>query len=165
MVDLNIENVKFSKETFICRDNIDEELQEQLKKADILFLPKVNFRDDLPFCYPETTGEIYKFMKKELAASNICTELAISDDEYQEIELHDWWIYLPDLYIQNQIIFPMVINILSNWIYDRFIKGHASPQKPMVKFSAIVKNKDGNKKINFEGDSESFSKLIDKVKL
>lgn len=165
MADIKIEDIKFSKNTFICRDSIDEELQNQLRKADVLFLPKVNFRDNLPFCYPESTGEIYKFVKKELSNSNICIELAVSDDEYQEIELHDWWIYLPDLYIQNQLIFPIVINIISNWIYDRFIKGHATPQNPMVKFSAIVKNKDGNKKIDFEGDSESFSKLMDKVKL
>lgn len=165
MVNIDIEDCDFKKEDVICRSSLDEGLQNQLKKADVVFLPKVNFRDGLSFCYPEDTGKIYNFVKEKLSDTNISVELAVSDDEYHEIELHDYWIYLPDLYIQNQVFLPIIINIISNWIYDKFIKGHAAAQKPMVKFSAIVENKGSNKKIKFEGDSESFSELMDKVKL
>lgn len=165
MEEIIIEDTNETKNDFICRDGIDDALQSELVKSDILILPKRNFREEVPFCFPERTGEIFGFLKTELAKTGNTIDLAVSDDEYKEIELHDFWVYLPDLYIQNQIFLPLMINLLSNWVYDKFTKNPTMKEEPKVKFSTTVATAKGNKKIKFEGNNKSFKHLMDKIKL
>lgn len=162
---VTVEDVGVTKNDFISRDEIDATLREKLNKADVLLLPAINFREGVPFCFPERTGEIFKFLETELAKSNHTIELAVSDDEYKEIELHDWWVYLPSFLIENQVFLPMIVNLLSSWVYDKFSKTPVAKEEPKVKFSATVKTKQGYKKIIFEGDNKSFKQLADKIEL
>jgi hypothetical protein len=162
---ITIEDSDKAKNEFTHREGIDDTLQAELDKADVLILPKRNFRPEVPLCFPERTGEIFKFLETEFAKMNKSIGLAVSDDEYKEIELHDFWIYLPTMYIQSQVVLPLIINLLSNWIYDKFAKHPAVKEEPKVKFSAIIETAKGNKEIKFEGDNKSFKQLMDKIEL
>ena len=159
-----IEDSIETKKDFICRKGIEDALRGELDKADILILPKKDFREGVPFCVPECTREIFQFLKTELAKTDNSIDLAISDDEYTEIELHDVCVYLPDLYM-NVILLPLAINLLSSWIYDKFSGNPATKEEPKVKITIIVATPKGNKRIKFEGDNKSFKQLMDKVKL
>ncbi len=53
------------------------------------------------------------------------------------------------------------LNILSNFLYDLWKRKPST----IVKLDRIVKNNEGEKKINFHGDKDSFKELMSKIKL
>jgi hypothetical protein len=161
----SIEDIEGVKEKYLLRKDLKKSIQTRLSSMDVILFPFIDFRKDVSVCFPERTGEIYKYLQAELLKHETSIDMAVNDEEYEEIELHDAVITLPILFVAKQILLPLVISLLANWIYGRYKQTIPSEKEPTIKFTAIVPTSKGNKEIKFEGDAKSFAKLGDKIKL
>ena len=85
VVNVSDSNVTFEqiyKKAYIPVEYIDD-----IKKANLLIIPNEDFRDDGDVLFPETTREFFEFLKEE-ASDEIVADIAISDEDFQRIELH-----------------------------------------------------------------------------
>jgi hypothetical protein len=98
--------------------NLSQDLFVNIKEADILLLPHENFKGHKN-CFPEQTYQFYTFLKKEAANNNLVVDIASSDEEYKELELHADVVNISEILIQ-WILFPIVTGMITSYLYDIF---------------------------------------------
>lgn len=135
------------------------ELLEKIKSADILLLPYADFRGYQNSLFPEQTYRFYTYLMKEAKKQSLSVDLAISDEDYKEIELHADVVNIADMLIQ-WVLFPVAINMISSYLYDLV-------QQRKKKINANIKitvEKNGKAKtVSFEGDIENFEKAMESL--
>ena len=132
------------------------EYEEDLKNANVLFVPYENFRDRELLVLPEDTLNFYEYFKEKARGTEVVADICISDKDYQELELHADVQNLPEILV-NIVVFPVVINMISSYLYDR-IKTRRSMMKINVN---ITVDSDGvSKRISYEGDADKFPDVM-----
>lgn len=136
--------------------NLSLELLEKIKTADILLLPYVDIRGYQNSLFPEQTYQFLTHLMKEAKKKGLSVDLAISDEDYKEIQLHGDVINIADVLIQ-WILFPVITNMISSYLYDLV-------QQRKKKMNANIKitvEKNGKAKtVSYEGDIESFERAM-----
>lgn len=138
------------------KTNLSPELLEKIKTADILLLPYADFRGYQNCLFPEQTYQFFTHLMKEAKKQSLSVDLAVSDEDYKEIELHADVVNLADIIIQ-WVLFPVVINMISSYLYD-LVQQRKKKMKANIK---ITVEKSGKARtVNFEGDIESFERAM-----
>jgi hypothetical protein len=139
--------------------NLSPELLEKIKAADILLLPYADFRGYQNCLFPEQTYQFYTHLMKEAKKQSLSVDLAVSDEDYKEIELHADVVNIADILIQ-WVLFPLTINMVSSYLYDLV-------QQRKKKMNANIKitvEKNGKAKtVSFEGDIENFERAMKSI--
>ncbi|MEV4780488.1 hypothetical protein [Burkholderia sp. LMU1-1-1.1] len=83
-----------------------------------------------------------------------------------KIALHSGDIWLPLIYLAGDTSMSVLLNMVSNYFYDR-IKGNLLSDRPKVHMTVVYQNKrDGiTKKFEFSGDSDSLKKAVKRFDL
>ena len=97
--------------------NMPPELLEKIMAADILILPYADFRGYQNCLFPEQTYQFYTHLMKEAEKQSLSVDLAVSDEDYKEIELHADGVNIADILIQ-WVLFPIVTGMISAYLYD-----------------------------------------------
>ena len=146
-----------------------EDYNEKLtfeKNENVIFLPvSINkeFKGEKKVAYYESTLNIMKIFKQ----NNINSEIAIGSIEnciFVDNRSLDW--LCPTIFVsysllsQNPAITSVILNIISNYVYDLF-KGRKDD--PNIKCSVVVERKNYSKKIKYEGPVsglKEFEKIV-----
>jgi len=140
-----------------CTDNLKNENRKFLYEKDVLILPKINYGSIEKNLYHEDVMDFIEYINEQEQNINY----GLCSDEEEILSLNDAGIWLGDFLIKASHN-PIFINILSCYLYDKFIKRGKNPQ---VKFSMkVVEAKGGKSKtFNYECDAQTFQKIAPKL--
>lgn len=156
---LDIKNTKISLDTLIENKNKSEETIKRARNADLLILPDVSKIADNQEVFQPDTVSFYKYAKHNLENYNI--EIFENKGEEKFLSLRSFDIWLPTIYICENVLIPFVIGLASSYIYNR-LEGRCL-NKSNVHFNLIVNNKDKSKSISYDGPAETFEKQFNKI--
>lgn len=151
-----IEETSENFETWVNKPYINEKLKNQLKKANVLIIPKEGFRDKEFPLFPVGTEELLTFLK-ENSNKGIITDICIDDDDYSELALFDALIVI-GAFIVTSVVAPIFVNLISEYIKKRWPSKSSSSQ---IKVELTVVNRYGESlKISYEGPSEEYQRTL-----
>lgn len=156
---VQIYNARVSFVDVYQKDNFSPDLLESIKRADIILLHHEDFKG-FKSCFPEQTYQFYSFLKKEAIKHDLSVDIAASDEEYGELELHADVVNISEVLIQ-WILFPVVTEMIAAYLYD-LVKQRKRKMNACIKMSVEKKGK--TKTISFEGDIENFERAMKSMK-
>lgn len=138
------------------------ETKERIKTADIILLPEFNIIEGVNRVFQPDTINFYKYIQSNKNL-DISIELFENKGEENILILHSIDIWIPTIAIINDVLYPTVINLVSNYVYDK-IKGYLN-KKAVVHFQLIIQNdKTGkSKKLSYKGPIEGFTEQFNKI--
>ena len=87
----------------------------------------------------------------------------LDNEDVMVRSLHSADIWLPVIWISENIILPFVIGLITSYIYDK-IKGRGKePTTVDVTIQINDKKKGINKSIHYSGDAKTFKEAFDKI--
>ena len=95
------------------------ELYECVRSASILIVPTDLTPEYDGAAFPLQTREIFKHLKTGCAQKAV-VEVAVSDEGYREFDLRFDAITFPTMFVYTHALVPLVINLLSAYISDKF---------------------------------------------
>lgn len=141
---------------------IPSEYLDEIKKANLLIVPNENFRKkgDVLF-FPETTREFFEYIQDH-PNDEIVADIAISDDNFQRIELHSAVIEVATI-IVNVVVLPVAINMISNYLYDLIKKYHRKPEDTSARLKIISEETKTKKTkiISYEGPVSEVKETLE----
>lgn len=142
---------------------IPTEYVEDIKKANLLIIPNERFRDEGDILFPETTREFFEFLKERLNGE-IVADIAISDENFQRIELHSAVIEVATIIVQC-VVLPIATNIIAAFLYDLVKKYHRKPEDTFAKVQIITEETatKKSKKIVYEGPVSGIKDALDQA--
>lgn len=156
--DTNITFNEVYKKTYISEIDI-----EHVKKANCLIIPNESFRDQEIIWFPETTIELFNYLK-ENNSDKIVSDIAVSDDEFKKIELHSATITLATILVEY-VVLPISISLLANFIYDLVKKMRRKNEDTTAEINIVVEEKKHKKtkKITYKGPVSEAKETLDTV--
>ena len=152
-IEYSTENTTENFETWINRPFIPDELKPQLRKANVLIVPREGFQEYPGPMFPVGTEELFHFLRDN-SNENITVDICISDNDYHELALHDAFLIV-GAFVINNIALPLIINLISNYISNR----RSDKKRIKVEFT-IVENDGRATHVLYEGPAEDFNKTI-----
>ena len=139
--------------------NLSPEISEKIITADILLLPYADFKGYQNCLFPEQTYQFFAHLMKEAEKQHLTVDLAVSDEDYKELELHADVVNVADILIQ-WVLFPIVTGMISTYLYS-LIQQRKRNINANVK---IIVEKDGkSKRVSYEGDIENFERAMKSI--
>lgn len=140
---------------------IPSEYLDEIKKANLLIVPNENFRKKGDVLFPETTREFFEYIQDH-PNDEIVADIAISDDNFQRIELHSAVIEVATI-IVNVVVLPIAINMISNYLYDLIKKYHRKPEDTSARLKIISEETKTKKTkiISYEGPVSEVKETLE----
>ena len=140
---------------------IPSEYLDEIKKANLLIVPNENFRKKGDVLFPETTSEFFEYIQDH-PNDEIVADIAISDDNFQRIELHSAVIEVATI-IVNVVVLPVAINMISNYLYDLIKKYHRKPEDTSARLKIISEETKTKKTkiISYEGPVSEVKETLE----
>ena len=162
-VKLNITDCSVSFESIYNADTTPQEYIEQIKEANVLIIPNNNRYGEKGVHFPETTREFYHYLKQK-NTDGMIADIAISDSEFQMLEMHSDFIVIATMIVTN-LVFPVVSGLITNFIYDKLKSEHKNPEEVVAKLEIIVEDKKNrsNKRISYEGPTSEIQNVLNET--
>ena len=159
---LKIKNTEVTFEKIFKEDYIPKEYEDEIKHSNILLIPSKTFRDKNILYFPEGTKDFFQYIKeREDGKTNI--EISISDEKFNELELHSDIVRIATIIIKDFIL-SVAINLISDYLKNKLKKENKSSKKVEVELNMIIQKKNKSLEINYRGSVKDFEK-IDKSKI
>jgi hypothetical protein len=131
-MDLTINDSNETFTTWLNKDFVTTELRELIADASILIVPFENLREtENPLMFPVGTDNLLRYFKDRLSEQGII-DICITDDIYQEFAFYSNYKRLGNFLVKS-IFVTVFANILSDYIYDNFIKeDNTKPQIQII---------------------------------
>lgn len=162
-IGLNVSDTDITFEEIYRKPYIPMEYIDDIKKANLLIIPNEGFRDEGDLLFPETTREFFEFFK-EKASDEIVVDIAISDDDFQRIELHSAVIEVAKIIVQWAVL-PIATSMIAAFLYDLVQKYHRKPEDTSAKVQIITEETEmkKSKKITYEGPVSGIKDALDQA--
>ena len=158
---LTIKNSLETFETIYEKEYFPKDLYAVIKEANVLLIPDYIKRGDSEgYVFPESTQEFLEYLK-ENASDSIRPDIAIDDDGFKKLELHSATITVATFVVQN-IVLPMIVSLVSNYLYDQAKKMHREKKDVSAKVNIITTNEAGKKgkMISYEGPVSGIEEAL-----
>ena len=134
------------------KDYIPAEYIDDIKMANFLIIPNEEFRDKGDVLFPETTREFFDYIK-EASDDQIIADIAISDEDFQCIELH------------SAAIEVATIIVIASFLYDLVKKYRRKPEDTSAKVQIITEETAMKKSkiITYEGPVSGVKDALDQA--
>ena len=129
---------------------------DNMVSADLLVLPAKYDEDN--YYFAQETVDFVKFCKQNDTNIEI-----VSPIDIKVRSLHSFDIWMPIIYIASSVLLPLVVNLISNFIYDK-MKGREH-EEAEVEVKIVIKNGKKEKMIQYKGDAKTFKETFDKLDL
>lgn len=148
---LNVVDTDMTFESVYRKPYIPMEYMDDIKKANLLIIPNENFRDEGDILFPETTREFLDFIR-EAGGDEVVADIAISDEDFQRIELHSAAIEVATIIVESAL-FDIAIGLIGSFLYDLLKKYHRKAEETSAKVKIITEETDTKKSkmITYEG--------------
>ena len=131
-----------------------------IKEADILLLPRKNFKNFNGYFFPEETMSFFNYLKENAPKKNTNVEICISDEEYNELELHADLITLATVFVTAYAL-PVLANLTSSYLENKFKNSYEDNQNVKIKIN-VEKNGE-SKSIDYEGPVKEFESSMKSI--
>lgn len=145
----NITNSDITFESIYNKPYIPPEYIDEIKQANLLLIPNENMGGNGGITFPETTQELFEYIKSN-QSENIKPDIAISDEEFNKLELHSALVPIAT-FIVTSVALPFTINIVSSFLYDLVKKYHRNENELMAEVNIIVEENSKSKQLSYKG--------------
>lgn len=154
-------NVTF--EEIYQKPYVPTEYMDDIKRANLLIIPNENFRDEGDILFPETTREMFEFIR-ENSGTQVIPDIAISDELFQCIELHSAAINVATIIVQWGIL-PIATGMIASFLYELVKKHHRKPEDTSTKVQIIAEETatKKSKMITYEGPVSGIKDALDQA--
>lgn len=155
---IEVEETEETFNTWINKDFVPQNVQSQLKQANLLIVPEEQVSDISGPVFPKSTEHLWLQLQKSTPAgvrADICV-----GEEYEEYAFHGELLIIAQ-FVAEYVVAPLVVS----WLYD-YIKSKAKKENDdtEVRFEMTITAKgQGSKKVKYRGPANQFEKLIEKV--
>ena len=158
IIDTDTTFEKIYEKAYIPAEYIDD-----IKRANLLIIPNESFRNEGDILFPETTRDYLDFVR-ESSGEEIIADIAISDNDFQRIELHSAVIEVATTIVQL-VVLPFAINIIAAFLYDLTKKYHRKPEETAAKVKIITEETTSKKSktIIYEGPVSGIKEALDQA--
>jgi len=145
------------------KEYIPVEYIDGIKKANFLIIPNEEFQNGKCVLFPETTRQFFEFIK-ESSEKDMIPDIAISDENFQQIELHSAVVEVATVIVQ-WIVFPATANLISTFLYDLAKKYHRKSEETFAKVKIITEETKTKKSkiITYEGPISGVKKALNQA--
>lgn len=125
----------------------------------VLMVPEEYGEIDHPVLKPDA-GDFAKWLR----VSHPEIQVGILEADHLILRSSDFW--FPLVFLASNVGLPLYVNLVSNYLYDK-LKGALRNDKPRIHLSAEYEEPESGlvKRFNFEGDIDSFRKIVQKIDL
>lgn len=155
---LEIRSGSYSFERYFDLKQISQQEKEKLNSIDILAIPSPYINGE--YYFAQETIDFIKFCRSN---NNQYTADILADKDIVTRELRSFDIWMPMIYVSSSIILPFVINIVSNYVWEK-MKGREH-EDARVKLTLIVNSGDEQKELHYDGDAKTFAETFEKIDL
>lgn len=153
-------------DVFQCGGPTNEAVNAALKDAAIemkgnlgcVVLPSLYRKDE--YYYAQETVDFVKFVRESNEDINISI---LSDGDIEVRSLHSFDIFMPVIWIAANVLLPIVINVVSNYISDK-MRGRES-EEATVDVAFVVNRNGENKVLTYHGPAREFMKTFKNIDL
>lgn len=143
---------------YIDVKNLPQNTKDKVDASDVLLLP-TKYADE-EYYYAQETIDFVKFCREKDDKHLIDI---LDDEDVMVRSLHSADIWLPVIWISQNILLPFVTGLITSYIYDK-IKGRGQePTMVDVTIQINDKKKGINKSIHYNGDAKTFKDTFDKI--
>lgn len=143
-------------EKYFETDKISHQTQSKLLNTDIIAVPSLYA--DNEYYFAQETIDFIKFCR----ATDLKNSIDIlADGDIKVRSLHSFDIWLPVIFVASNVFLPLIINLVSNYIWEK-IKGREH-EEAKVNVTFIVKHGDEQKELHYHGDAKIFKEAFDKI--
>ncbi|HBF5318326.1 TPA: hypothetical protein KOQ46_002290 [Clostridioides difficile] len=137
------------------KDSISKECQKKVNNTDILIMP---YKYDEDFYFADEAVSFYKYCKSRNFEQNIDI---LADENIKVRALHSFDIWMPLIFIATNILLPIAVNIVSDYIIEKRKGREDEPCDIDVTFK--VKHGDDFKELHYKGSAETFKEKFEKI--
>ena len=149
-------NTNFIK--YFEAESISDNTRKKLGTIDFLAVPAQHSGSE--FYFAQETIDFIKFCRQN--DTNHSYDV-LADGDIKVRSLHSFDLWLPIIWIATEVLLPIAINIVSDFIKSK-LKGRER-EGANVDVTMIVKREDEEKTIHYSGDAETFKKTFEKIDL
>ena len=158
---INMKNIVVSdlkKNVIDCFDSaiVGEDGKNKIETLDFLILPFKYFNNE--YVFQHEAIDFLKYCREEHPEVNIDF---LQNNVEKTVEFRSFDIWLPIVQVVNPVLVPVLVNIVSNYIWEQ-IKGREH-EEVKVDFKVIIKNGDKSKEIHYNGDAKTFKETFGKI--
>lgn len=157
---LTVKDCSETFETIYEKEYFPKELMNEIKQANVLLIPDYIKREDREgYVFPECTQEFLEYVKDN-GSDSLIPDIAIDDENFKKLELHSAVITIAT-FVVTGIVLPMMINLVSNYLYDQVKKMHREKKDVYAKVN-IITTEEGkkSKKISYEGPVSGIEEAL-----
>lgn len=158
--DLKIFEDNLTFQSIYSKDYYPLEISKPTEQINLLLIPIENFRGEKKLVFPEQTMDFFKFIEST-SHKSVISEIALSDDDYSELELHADLVTLATMVIESGI-FPLVVDIVSNYINQKILLRNSESK---IKVNIKIVKDESSIDVTYEGDADKFKQTIESVKI
>ncbi|HEK8703706.1 hypothetical protein C3O98_04695 [Clostridioides difficile] len=146
---------EYSLQEYYEKDSLSEECQKKVGTTDILIMP---YKYNEEFYFADETVSFYKFCKSRNVEYNIDI---LADENVKVRSLHSFDIWMPLIFVATNILLPIAINIVSDYIIQKRKGREDEPCDVDITFK--VKHGDDFKELRYKGSAEAFKDNFEKI--
>ncbi|MFY1112486.1 MAG: hypothetical protein AB3K77_12500 [Methanosarcinaceae archaeon] len=139
-------------DSIICAYSEHPDIQNKISSYNALVISSSEFYSK-DTCFPQGTIDFYQYLQRNSSA-DFKVGIAVIDDEYQELTQYSDTIVLATIIVQS-IYFPVIINLISNYIYDKCISKNNE-----VVSEILINKKDHTINYKYCGPAETYEKVM-----
>ncbi len=156
-------NVKiFSSTTdfnaYFNTNSISEDTRNKFETTDFLVVPSEYKENE--YYFAQESISFVKFCRQNNPKNSIDL---LADSDIQIRSLHSFDIWMPVILVAGNILLPIAINLVSDYIKDK-LKGREK-EDAKVDVTFIVKREDEEKTLHYSGDAKTFKESFEKIDL
>lgn len=160
---LKIVDTDLTFEQIYDKDYIPKDYMDEIKRANLLIIPNEGFRDSGDVLFPETTREFLDYIR-DSSEEDIVADIAISDEDFQRIELHSAVIEVAKIIVQ-WAVFPIATSMIAAFLYDLVKKYRRKPEDTSARVQIITEETKTKKSkmITYEGPVSGVKDALDQA--
>ena len=136
--------------------NGGRDVKNKIDTLDFLILPFKYLNNE--YVFQHEAIDFLKYCKEEHQEVNIDF---LPNDIGKTVEFRSFDIWLPIIQVVNPVMLPVLVNVVSNYIWEQ-LKGREH-EEVKVEFKVLVKNGDKAKEIHYKGDAKTFKETFEKI--
>ncbi len=148
-------NSQYSLQEYYEKDRISKECQNKVNTSDILIMP-YKYNED--FYFADESVSFYKYCKNKSLDQDIDI---LADDNIKVRSLHSFDIWMPLIFIAKDILLPIIINVVSDYINEKRKGREDEPCDVDITFK--VKHGNDVKELHYKGSAEAFKDNFEKI--
>lgn len=146
---------RYSLQEYFEKNNLTEECKAKVQTSDIIIMP---YRYEGEFYFADESVTFYKYCKSRGEDIEI-----LADDDIKVRSLNSFDIWMPLIFVANEILLPMAIAIVSDYIIQKRRGREEEPCNIDVTYK--VKHGDDFKELHYKGNADTFVEHFEKIDL